>query len=381
MAEKRKFPEELLAKSVEERLKYFNNFMVAHPSIISAREALLRAISEPSGDSLVFVIGPSGVGKTTLRLKIEEKIISDSAEKMKQDKGYIPIVGVEAVAPDSGNFNWKDYYKRALAALSEPLIDNKVTSGAQEIFNGAGNYLPLMKRGTKDELRRALEKAFLHRKPNTFIIDEAQHIAKISSGRKLQDQMDCVKSLVNMTKTVHVLIGTYELEAFRNLSAQLSRRSRHIHIPRYKMEKPEDIKAFQSVLLTFQNYLPTQEEPVLMEHWEYFYERSIGCVGILKNWLNRALVLALQEKSRTVSVKHVKDTALTASQCERMALDIIEGESMFEEKDEGESRLQIILGMKEGAVSTENPNPRKRNRFPGRRKPTRDAVGQMPLGV
>jgi hypothetical protein len=28
----------------------------------------------------------------------------------KEDVGRIPVVAVEAVAPDSGNFNWKDYY-------------------------------------------------------------------------------------------------------------------------------------------------------------------------------------------------------------------------------------------------------------------------------
>jgi hypothetical protein len=60
-------------------------------------------------------------------------------------------------------------------------------------------------------------------------VDEAQHLARISSGRRLSDQLDVIKSIANRTQTVHVLFGTYELMAFRNLSAQLSRRSMDLH--------------------------------------------------------------------------------------------------------------------------------------------------------
>ena len=54
------------------------------------------------------------------------------------------------------------------------------------------------------------------------MIDEAQHLGKIASGRRLLDQLDVIKSIANQTKTVHVLFGTYDLLAFRNLNGQLS---------------------------------------------------------------------------------------------------------------------------------------------------------------
>ena len=38
----------------------------------------------------------------------------------------IPVASVEAVAPESGSFNWRDHYKRLLRQLDEPLIDYKV---------------------------------------------------------------------------------------------------------------------------------------------------------------------------------------------------------------------------------------------------------------
>ena len=100
----------------------------------------------------------------------------------------------------------------------------------------------------------------------------------MASGRKLQDQLDCIKSLANMGDTVHVLVGTYELLAFRNLSGQLSRRSADIHFRRYRIDSETDVRAFKSVLWDFQRHLPLSQEPDLLRHWQYCYERTIGCV-------------------------------------------------------------------------------------------------------
>ena len=66
------------------------------------------------------------------------------------------------------------------------------------------------------EYQHAVERALAFRRPAAVLIDEAQHLAKMGSGRRLADQLDVIKSLANRTKTVHVLMGTYELLAFRN---------------------------------------------------------------------------------------------------------------------------------------------------------------------
>ena len=68
--------------------------------------------------------------------------------------------------------------------------------------------------------------------PAAFFIDEAHHLGKVSGGRKFQDHLDVIKSLANTAETMHVLVGTYELQLLLNLSDQLSRRSRTFHFER-----------------------------------------------------------------------------------------------------------------------------------------------------
>jgi hypothetical protein len=138
------------------------------------------------------------------------------------------------------------------------------------------------------------------------LVDEAQHLAKLSSGRKLQDQLDCLKSLAVRTNTVHVLSGTYELLILRGLSGQLSRRTRQIHFARYQSDSAEDQRDFKNVLWNFQIRMPLKSEPDLMSHWEFCYERSLGCIGLLKDWLTRTLAMGLSEKKPHITIKHLE---------------------------------------------------------------------------
>ena len=373
------FPLELLNRPVTERLAYFEAFTVAHPKLREVYEVLIRTISEPAGASFIFVYGASGVGKTTLRKRVEQKLLEKALPDLEQDRGRIPVVGVEAVAPESRNFNWKDYYTRSLLALEEPLIDYKFDYGARGIYRDSLGQLVIESRVVAPALRRALENTLRHRRPDIFFIDEGQHLAKMSSGQKLQDQLDCLKSLANMTGILHCLLGTYELLTFRNLSGQLSRRSVDIHFPRYQLDNFDDVQAFKSVLLTFQCQIPVEETPDFVPHWEYCYERTLGCIGILKNWLTRALKDALDEGASTVTLKHLERRAWSVAQCQRMFKEIQEGERQLTETESDVKSLRASLGLGEGTLSPQPEAPKTktcRGKKVGQRKPKRDSVGQ-----
>jgi len=104
------FPKELLNASVVEKVAYFHNYQMPHRRLQAVAEQLMQAIKQPAGASLIFVLGPSGVGKSTLLRKISSMLIAEALAEMEVDKGYVPVAGVEAIAPDSGSFDWKDFY-------------------------------------------------------------------------------------------------------------------------------------------------------------------------------------------------------------------------------------------------------------------------------
>ena len=134
-----------------------------------------------------------------------------------------------------------------------------------------------------------------------------------------------------MTKTVHVLVGTYDLLVFRNLSAQLSRRSVDVHFARYRATPGADVRAFRSVLWALQRNLPLEEEPDLLQQWPYCYERTIGCVGVLKDWLTRGLAEALEQGAKTLSRALLARHALSVDRCDHMLTEAMAGEAALTE--------------------------------------------------
>ncbi|MFC5591558.1 AAA family ATPase [Sporosarcina soli] len=362
------FPTELLLKSANERISYFKNFTIAHPKLKSAFKEFEDNISVANKNEILLIFGPSGVGKSTLFNKIINHYNKIHKEDMIKDKGFVPIVGLEAIAPDDGRFDWKDFYIRSLGSLYEPLINQK------KILNAGELSQPL---NSKNAYRRAMENALIYRRPRAFLIDEAQHLSRVARGRSLRNQMDILKSLASVSMVPFVLFGTYEILKFRNLSGQLIRRGMDVHFPRYKAEIEDDREAFQNILWTFQKHLPFNDEPNLVENWEYFYIHSVGCVGNLKIWFNRTVEYSLlnNQDIKTLDLCDFKKFEVSLDKIEKMADESIEMEKHFEDMDsECKKRVLMKFGFDTKNDKQSQKNEKQRGKV-GERKPNRDHVG------
>lgn len=150
---------------------------------------------------------------------------------------------------------------------------------------------------------------------------------KLASGIKLIDQLDWLKSMTNTTGVLHVLVGTYELLAMRKLNGQTARRGLELHFPRYHYQHQPDQEAFQRALVTLLGQVPLETDiEALVQYWPYFYERSIGCIGVLKDWLVRAVAASLAEGLDKLILERIQECALPLAQCESMAMEATAGE-------------------------------------------------------
>jgi hypothetical protein len=378
------FPQELLSKSNDDRVKWFKEVVIAdHRKLKDAIEEVRIALIEPPDSAIINLFGPAGAGKSTLLRKVQQAVIRAALPIL--NPGCIPFILLVAPGPDRGYFDWVDYYTRGLIALKEVLIKNKVY-----FDEGTGEFkrISLTAKDAR-ELRRIYESTLHYRGVKVVGVDEAHNLATISKGRRLFDQTECVKSLGMAGEHIHILAGSYRLLDLRSLSGQVSRRTASIHFSNYEADRAEDIEEFKSVIKTFQNRLPHIERPDFERHWEYLYLYSCGCVGVLKDWVTKALSLSLGKLDKTVTLHHLEKTALSKKDLDRMSLEIYEGKRRLAD-EEGEKTLNDVkrrLGLTSTGIKAANnrstPQPEKspeakeapRGRRVGEPNPQRFEVG------
>jgi putative ribosome biogenesis GTPase RsgA len=78
-------PNSKAPKSDQAALRQFRAVTIAHPHLLTARERLMAILSDAPRNSVVFVMGPTGVGKSTLRAKVESEILTSLAAQLRND--------------------------------------------------------------------------------------------------------------------------------------------------------------------------------------------------------------------------------------------------------------------------------------------------------
>jgi energy-coupling factor transporter ATP-binding protein EcfA2 len=316
----------------------FVKLRVAHPKLDLVDQQTNLMIDHPSDSAAVLVQGPTGVGKSTLAERIARSIAETQREALANDPQLYPPLLIRAPAPAGSQFNWHDFLHRALVELGEPAVEEKGSDARKR--NPARRAATFR---TIDGIRMAFEDAVRARRPKAIIVDEAQHLTHVGKGARLSHQLDFIKSLSDASESVFVLVGTYELSTMRNLSGQLGRRCLDVHFSRYHWDIPTERSQFASVVDQFATGLPV-DAAMLQTELAFLYERSAGCVGILKPWLVRALIGALRQ-NRAITFDDLEAKSLSAKALDVIADEIIDGEAQMDDDQDTVRGLREKLGL------------------------------------
>lgn len=294
--------------------------VIEHTRFDDAVQRIMSHILFPTDTKIIWVIGPTGVGKSRLAERIRRLVLTEPAlvERFKNDPGSIPSVSFEVPCISSNHqFAWRPFCHLYLDQLKSPLIPSE--RKLAELPDAD------QRRGPEHLVLNAIQ----HRRPLVTLLDEANHFASVASGKALLEQMTRIKSFVNRTNVLHVFLGTYELAPLTKLSGQLARRSDVIHFGRYRAEAPDDFKAFSKVLRSFQEVIPVTHHYNLSTRAVFLHEGSLGCVGTLKTWIIRALSHAY----------HKGRNAIEHGDLEATILGIDRRRTMLDEANRGEAQM------------------------------------------
>ena len=277
-----------------------------------------------SQDSILLVIGPTGVGKSTLAKYMVEHATEKASSEMSTNAGVIPSAYVEAPSSGEDDFSWRLFYTQVLAELGEDLSAPKVAYGIDPTTGRMVRPRGMSYNGLAG-LRTSVERCLKERDTRFLVIDEAAHIIRQTRRSRLEIQLDTLKSLANKGCSQMVMVGSYDLYQLVSLSGQLARRIHVVHCERYREDRPEDVLAFTGCLQKFQSLLPLLWGDQLLQYAQALHENTLGCVGTLSSVLTRAAKLAEADGRWTVGA--LERALLTEAQRTRILEEILEGEA------------------------------------------------------
>lgn len=295
---------------------------IRHPRIASIMEECQLMLTAGSSADLIPVCGPTGVGKSTLGRFLVEEAHKQQASAMAENPGFIPAIRVEAPSSGEKEFSWRLFYQRILNALEGELDAPRTAYGVDpetgKVVRPKGNNINRL-----SGLRTAVERSLRSRGTRFIVVDEAAHIVNQCPSARLTQQLDTLKSLSNEYGVQWVLLGSYDLFELMSLSGQLARRAHVIHFSRYREDKEDDVRYFNSTLKQLAKAMPALRQADLASYASLLHQNTLGCVGTLRDVLKRLECLV---GSKGWSVEALCTVMLTEAQVAQITSEVLEGE-------------------------------------------------------
>lgn len=338
----------------------FCALQVKHPRQATALDEVWRSLGQarqarqhhPGGDGeITLLYGPTGVGKTTLWEHVKEQAL---LLHVRRDlPGRLPYLYTLADVPMAGTMQMKSFYVATLAAADEVLIQHKQL--VRPLAAPQSSW-----QATTAGLRQATLSMLKHRQPIVFCIDEAHHLGIHSTEKQREKNLDAIKTFADAATAPILMIGSYELIEFASVSGRLGRRVREVHLSRYDIDDAQDQRDFRSVVHFFSKRLSCEKYDLNADR-RYFHDRTVGCVGLLKQWFERALYRALAAGRLAVREQDIREAEPSRAVVNQWIAEI----------NAGEARLRVLATANQPALKALTTRPNK----PFERKQITDSVG------
>lgn len=319
------------------RLESFRTLKVKHPRLEEVEQFLLRAISGHRSYTLLDLYGAGGVGKST----VVEQVVRQLRDA-ETNPAVVPAIIVLASPEDVGSAARLDYYQQVLDQFQhQPAIRDRTKNlplymNRRKKSNDPAEWL---------EVRNVVEYALALLQVKVIFVDEGQHLLAPDPLRKPTAQLDWLKALANRTNVLHVLVGNFDLYEYCHLNGQTTRRMRDQHFPRYHLDNQKECEEFVGALQSLLENVPlTVDVPALLSHWRWFGEWSMGCVGVLGDWIVETVDALWTENKTVLTVDALTSYALQPDQRARLEMEARTGEHrVARAKVQSEQDLQRLL--------------------------------------
>jgi AAA domain len=276
---------------------------------------------------LILLVGGTGVGKSAALFKLIERRIAQRSAEIALRPQIVPAIYLEAESPDKGAYDFGTFYYDGLVQLKAALVERTQPVVNRRTRQDFVTTLDVERSGRSAQpisLKRRFRNELISRETELIALDEAINVFMTGRARSekdrhvlLRDQSNKLKTLTNKTPAALVLTGAYDFYDITASSGQNARRSDIVHMEPYEMTA-EGLKGFLIALIGMVDKLPIVHQlHDIASHAAEIFLQSIGCVGVAKEILTKALILAMGAQEE-MTMKHVRASYYSAAQLRTM---------------------------------------------------------------
>jgi AAA domain len=270
-------------------LAQLDALVLAHPKVRSVYTQLLRATEAGSGSQLILLLAPPGAGKSWVAGEVVSKLCEQGrSEPDAVAACAVPAVMVETTQVGDRDFSFKELFSKIARAVYEPPLPSRRPAPSPH------ELVVLGSRGTTCRQREAAVTGLRLKGTRLLALDEAAHMLNVGRTDKLLRHAQTLKSLANDSKTVLLLVCSYDGLPLLNIDTQLRRRMKVVHLARYRDDDPEDVKTYRSILLSIGKVIGLDPDELDCRR-ELLMQRTVGCAGATMDVLRRALADGMVE--------------------------------------------------------------------------------------